>query len=183
MSQAIDDLLNEHEAILFALGLLERMVARGKGAGLLEAGDLAEFIGFLREFADKCHHGKEEGILFPALVKAGIPEKGGPIGMLLAEHAQGRAFVAEMAAALAGGTDRERFTRAAEGYDHLLKAHIQKENGVLFPSAEKLLAAAELAGIYAAFEAHEEQVIGAGRHEELHALLDRLEEKYAAAAS
>lgn len=183
MSQAIDDLLNEHEAILFALGLLDRMVAGGEGAGLREEGDLAEFIGFLREFADKCHHGKEEGILFPALVKAGIPEKGGAIGVMLAEHAQGRTFVAEMAAALGGGPDRGRFTRAAEGYADLLKAHIQKENGVLFPAAEKVLAAGELARIYAAFEAHEGQVIGAGRHEELHALLHRLEEKYAATAS
>jgi hemerythrin-like domain-containing protein len=37
-------------------------------------------MGFLKEFADKRHHGKEEGILFPALVEADIPEKGGHIG-------------------------------------------------------------------------------------------------------
>jgi hemerythrin-like domain-containing protein len=174
MSQAIDDLQTEHEAILFSLGLLERIIARGKASGVLDEGDLRDFIGFLKEFADKCHHGKEEGILFPALVKAGIPEKGGPIGVMLAEHIQGRAFIAEMAA----GLDRERFIGAAEGYANLLRSHIQKENSVLFPSAERVLAAGELERIYQAFEAHEETVIGAGRHEELHALLHRLEEKY-----
>jgi len=83
-----------------------------------------------------------------------------------------------MTAALAAGLDRERFIGAAEGYANLLRAHIQKENGVLFPAAEKVLAAGELARIYAAFEAHEEKVIGAGRHNELHALLHKLEEKY-----
>jgi hemerythrin-like domain-containing protein len=179
MSKAIDDLRNEHEAILFALKLLAGMTARGGQAAAPDADDLREFVGFLKEFADRCHHGKEEGILFPALVEAGIPEKGGPIGVMLAEHVQGREFIREMDAALAGGLNRERFTRAAEGYARLLAAHIEKENGVLFPSAERVLTAAQLDRIYEAFAAHEETVIGAGRHEALHALLHRLEEKYA----
>jgi hemerythrin-like domain-containing protein len=34
---------------------------------------------FLKEFADRCHHGKEEDFLFPALEKAGIKKEGGPI--------------------------------------------------------------------------------------------------------
>lgn len=53
------------------------------------AEDLRGFIGFLKEFADRCHHGREEGILFPALVNAGIPEQSGPIGVMLAEYVEG----------------------------------------------------------------------------------------------
>jgi hemerythrin-like domain-containing protein len=33
---------------------------------------------FLTVFVDKCHHGKEEEFLFPALEAAGIAREGGP---------------------------------------------------------------------------------------------------------
>lgn len=48
---------------------------------------------FLKVFADKCHHAKEEDVLFPEMEKAGVLRKGGPIGVMLAEHAQGREYV------------------------------------------------------------------------------------------
>jgi len=57
-------------------------------APFVDTKDMHDFIGFLKEFADKCHHGKEEGLLFPALIQAGLPEKGGPIGVMLADHAR-----------------------------------------------------------------------------------------------
>ena len=100
MSQAIDDLMHEHEAILFALKILEAIGQRLDAGRPTDSEDIAAFIGFLKEFADKCHHGKEEGILFPALVAAGIPEQGGPIGVLLAEHVQGRDWIRQMEASL-----------------------------------------------------------------------------------
>ena len=48
--------------------------------------------------------------------------------------------------------------------------------------AERMLGASQLESIFDRFEAHEEQVIGAGRHEELHALLKGLRAKYVSAA-
>jgi hemerythrin-like domain-containing protein len=36
-------------------------------------------IGWLRGFADRTHHAKEERSLFPALAAAGISSEGGPI--------------------------------------------------------------------------------------------------------
>jgi hemerythrin-like domain-containing protein len=49
---------------------------------------------------------------------------------------------------------------------------------VLFPMADRLLTESQLEKLYAGFEEHEEKVIGQGRHEELHAMLKSLEEKY-----
>lgn len=178
MSQAIDDLRHEHEAILFALKLLERMSQRLTAGELVEQSDLLAFLNFLKEFADKCHHGKEEGILFPAMVEAGIPQQGGPIGVMLHEHVAGREWIARMDASLNPVVNAASFAAAAQGYGTLLQAHIQKENEVLFPMAEKVLGAAKLDQIFQAFEAHEAQVIGQGRHEELHALLKTLKAKY-----
>jgi hemerythrin-like domain-containing protein len=180
MSRAIDDLRHEHDAILSALGILDAMVGKLGGRKPPTGEDLRGFLGFLEEFADKCHHGKEEGILFPALVAAGIPEQGGPIGQMLADHVEGRKLIMAMEAA-ASPVNARAFAAAAGGYAGLLRSHIAKENDVLFPAAERALPAAELDEIFERFEQHEETVIGHGRHEELHALLKDLKRKYGTA--
>jgi hemerythrin-like domain-containing protein len=180
MSKATADLMNEHEAILSAIQILNRMVMAAEKAKSIDQNDIQDFIAFLKEFADKCHHGKEEGFLFPALVKAGIPEKGGPVGLMLIEHAQGRALIREMEESLTNGMDVPKLTYAAKRYATLLRQHIQKENGVLFPMADKVLAEPQLETIFKSFEEHEEKVIGQGRHEQLHAVLKSLQDKYPA---
>lgn len=181
MSRAIDDLMHEHEALLYALPILESFERQTAAGQAVDVVDLAAFIGFLKEFADKCHHGKEEGILFPALLAAGIPGESGPVGELLEEHVQGRGWIAQMESSLWPPSRPERFALAARAYRELLQAHIRKENEVMFPMAERTLEPAQLEGIFERFEAHEAQVIGAGRHEQLHALLKGLRAKYVAA--
>jgi hemerythrin-like domain-containing protein len=178
MSKAIDDLMNEHEAILSALQILGRMVAPVEPAAPVETKDMQDFIGFLKEFADKCHHGKEEGLLFPALIGAGVPDLGGPIGAMLADHDQGRKLIRDMEESISPNVDRMKLAQAAGEYSHLLRNHIQKENMALFPMAEKVLSGTQLEKLYQGFEEYEEKVIGQGRHEELHSLLKSLQEKY-----
>ncbi len=179
MSQAISDLVNEHEAILSSLNILDRMISGIEIENEVDSQDMTNFIDFLKEFADKCHHGKEEGLLFPAMVEAGIPESGGPIGVMLQEHQEGRRLIRQMADALAGEVNTEGLIQAARDYIFLLKNHIKKENLVLFPMAEKALEPQKLELLYKGFVKHEENVIGHGRHEELHGVLEKLNEKYA----
>ena len=178
MSEAIEDLKHEHEAIISSLEILDQITASIAKGAKPEKSDLSNFMGFLKEFADKCHHGKEEGILFPALTQAGMPEKGGPIEVMLSEHMQGRNFIKEMEHAIAIGPDHRAFADAATKYSLLLVNHIQKENNVLFPMAERTLDKNRLEQIYRAFEEHEEKVIGHGRHEELHRILKELKARY-----
>ncbi len=177
MSQIISDLTHEHDAILSALRILEGMAERAQ-RNQLAPGDLAEFLGFLREFVDQCHHGKEEGLLFPAMARAGLAEHGGFIDELHAEHVQGRALVQAMAQAGTPTINAAEFAAAATAYAEHLRAHIAKENDVLFPMVERLLDAPILTALQQGFAAHEEKVIGAGRHEQLHALLHQLQAKY-----
>lgn len=178
MSQAISDLLEEHEAILSALNILDRMVSGIEIDNEIDTADMNGFIDFLKEFADKCHHGKEEGLLFPAMVAAGVPESGGPIGVMLQEHQEGRRLIRQMVDALSGATDPESQTEAARSYIFLLRNHIQKENMVLFPMADQVLNEKQLEELYKGFVEHEENVIGHGRHEALHAVLEKLNDKY-----
>jgi len=177
MSKAIDDLKHEHEAILAGLKILDSMIDSGEQ---VPVDDLNGFIGFLKEFADKCHHGKEEDILFPALTKAGLPVEGGPVGVMLSEHVQGREYIQAMESAVADSPDYEEFAKAGGQYAELLRQHIQKENNVLFVMAEKILSTEQLDEIFEAFEKHEEQITGHGRHDELHTMLESYRERYGA---
>jgi len=127
-------LREEHRVILRALGALEAAAARLAGGRPLPEGWWPEVIGLLRAFADKNHHAKEETSLFPAMVKAGVPSVGGPIEVMLEEHQRGRALVRAMEA----GEPAARAAKARE-YVTLLREHIDKENGVLFPLADAVL--------------------------------------------
>ncbi len=182
MSRAIDDLRHEHQAILGAMDILDGFERRLAAGAAVERDDLRALTSFLREFVDSCHHGKEEDLLFPALARAGVAQAGGPLGELLDDHAQGRDWIRQMQASTEPALDAPAFARAARGYRELLLAHVRKENERLFPMAEGTLTASQLDELAQGFEAHEAQVIGAGRHEQLHALLHDLRRRYAPAA-
>lgn len=174
---AIAILEHEHEAILFGIGLLEKAAAKA-GAGSESArADLPELVRFLKGFADTCHHGKEEGILFPALERAGLGGAGGPIGAMLEEHARGRAFIAGMTDAILR-SDWAGFSAAVAGYAALLRAHIEKENGVLFPLGRRALGSDSLEAMGGEFDRFEESVMGKGEHERLHAMLEGFSARY-----
>lgn len=177
MSTAIDVLRHEHDAILMALKILDS-IADQANKNTIAPADAQNFLGFLREFVDKCHHGKEEGLLFPAMIEAGLPAQGGPLAVMLHEHEEGRALVAAMAKASEPTLDSKSFFDAARDYSAHLRSHIDKENTVLFPMAEQILEPAVLKVLEDGFEQHEEQVIGHGRHEELHAMLKDLKARY-----
>lgn len=174
---ASDDLKSEHDGILRALKILEKMIIVFETGNEKIRDDLNEMIGFFRLFADKCHHGKEEGILFPEMEMAGIANKNGPIGQMLVEHEEGRAYVRQMVESL-NRFNPDSFGDAASGYIFLLRNHIEKENKVLFPMGDALISKEKQADIIGRFEKHEYEVMGEGIHEKLHETLDNLERKY-----
>ena len=103
MNYASEDLRNEHEGILFGLDILEKMTSL-LSDNKYEIDDYRNIIEFLRLFADKCHHGKEEGLLFPEMEKYGIPQDNGPIKQMLAEHMEGRTYIAQMSESMSKNT-------------------------------------------------------------------------------
>jgi hemerythrin-like domain-containing protein len=159
--RATEVLSAEHRVIETVLGALEKLAGDGERAA---RADWAKAIDFLRNFADKCHHLKEEYLLFPALEARGIPREGGPIGMMLAEHEEGRGYVRAMAAALEAG-ERQILRDKATAYVRLLREHILKEDEVLFQMADGVLSPGEQQKLLRDFEEHELRDIGAGFHE------------------
>jgi len=179
------ELSHEHQAILRMIGTLGRIADRLDAGVAVDPDDLDRSVEFIRGFADKCHHAKEEDYLFPEMEKAGIPCEGGPIGVMLAEHARGREFAAAMAGAVPGirSGDRraaEAFVAEARGYSGLLTQHIFKEDHILFPMGDARLTPDQQASLQAAFADVEQNIIGEGQHEKFHRLLERLEKAYPA---
>ena len=176
--EAIATLMNEHRLIERALDALVAFtdeVERGGG----DQAELSRFVTFIREFADGHHHGKEEDVLFAAMVEAGFPRQAGPVAVMLAEHEEGRAQVrtlAELASQNApwSTADRARLARAAQGYASLLEAHIQKEDGILYPMAERRLPPELLERVEEACRTRQARASESGELEQLSALAEQL---------
>jgi hemerythrin-like domain-containing protein len=157
ISQALVD---EHKLILRMIALLE------KNSKLTAEGNYDNWqfyldgVDFIRNYADRFHHAKEEDVLFEALVKNGMPRKSSPIEAMLMEHDQGRAYVGAMEKAaqktLAGETGQESVTAEnALAYVELLRGHISKEDDILYPLAERVLPEEVREGIMAAYRVAE----------------------------
>lgn len=87
-------LMVEHRIIETAVKTLNREVERLKKGGEPDFVFIKKIVDFFRTYADKCHHGKEEDILFDALKKKDISEKHKEIlQRLLDEHDAARAMI------------------------------------------------------------------------------------------
>ena len=138
------NLRDDHDLILTTLTCFTTALTRARSEPAVKPQELAPFIEFVRGFADQCHHAKEELLLFPALVRAGLPAHGGPVGCMLEEHLAGRTCLATMHDAIASADDDPQgamvtLQRQGAAYVELLRSHIAKENGVLFEMADRLL--------------------------------------------
>ena len=185
MKPAIQDLMDAHQVILRMLRALNGMCLRlGEGKTVVAA-DLDAALDFIRTFADFCHHGKEEDLLFPAMEEVGFPREGGPVAVMLMEHEQGRAFVKSLAAALervrSGETAALKdVSRSAMNYVSLLSGHIGKEDDILYPMAMDAIPAARWKVLKKEFDRVEAERMGPKRRAEYLALVDRLLAAYPA---
>lgn len=181
---AIEELKHEHKAVRLTLRILEKIAEKAERTGTLtDAGDLDQLFDFFATFVDRCHHGKEEELLFPALESVGVSREGGPIGVMLAEHQTGRDLVVKMKAQkhqLQNGdkTAAMEFKETAAAYIRLLDHHIEKENTILFPMAQAHLSQGDLEEMKRGFDAIETEKIGAGKHEAFHKMIETFEERY-----
>lgn len=92
----VEQLIKEHDSIKIMLAVLAEVSKRMQKGQKVPVEDLENILKFLRLFADKCHHGKEEDFLFPALEEVGIQKEGGPIEVMLQEHIEGRNYIQKL---------------------------------------------------------------------------------------
>ncbi|MBW2198795.1 MAG: hemerythrin domain-containing protein [Deltaproteobacteria bacterium] len=157
----IQDLIMEHEAVKLTLKILDKICINIEQTGKISNPEhLDQLIEFFIVFVDKCHHGKEEELLFPALEAIGVVQK---MNKAFSQYNEG-----DRAAAT-------KLAKNARAYIALLRQHIDKENNVLFPIGDNRLSEEKKAELWEGFETIEKQKIGVGKHEEFHKMLEHLE--------
>jgi hemerythrin-like domain-containing protein len=174
--KSTDQLSHDHRAILRGLEILTSAAAAWKRNPLEGADDCRALVDFFKTFADRCHHSKEEKVLFPKLREAGIPVDGGPLGVMLYEHDKGRQLIRSMEQALDSRRPAD-FAAYANQYAELLEDHIAKEDNVLFAKAEHVLTNEDDEAILGRFDEIEHEM-GEETHETFHRMLDRLSLRY-----
>jgi hemerythrin-like domain-containing protein len=156
-------LVTEHRLILRMLAVLERNAILTRQGSYRNYRFYLDAVDFIRHYADRFHHAKEEDVLFEALVANGMPRENSPVAAMLMEHEQGRNYVRAMEAAaqaaLEGATDRDAtIADNALAYLEMLREHIAKEDDILYPLAERVIPEARRDGILAGYERAEAQV-------------------------
>lgn len=178
--QSTQILMDEHriiERVLSALQVAAERVSRGEE---IQPAFFVNAALFIKNFADGCHHRKEEGVLFVTMNESGVPVQGGPIGVMLAEHEQGRVFTRAMKDAAQKWETGDLSARAAVvqnalGYVALLRQHINKENNILFPMADRIIPPDRQEKVVADFEHIDLEETGDEIHEKYMALVENLE--------
>lgn len=155
----------EHRVIALIVGEAPVLASKLEEGGLVDNMLLAGIVEFMKVYADQCHHGKEEELLFPALAEKGVPMHGCPIGGLISEHARGRVLVKgleEAAAALqkneADVSARDHLIANLRGIADLYPGHIWREDYMLFPMTGKILGMEEQEALYAAFQKVDDRI-------------------------
>jgi hemerythrin-like domain-containing protein/Pyruvate/2-oxoacid:ferredoxin oxidoreductase delta subunit len=145
-SPPLRELVAEHEVIKRAIAILPRLtVGLDRGLDATRRRQVQDVLDFVRNFADRFHHAKEEDLLFPQFEAAGEI-----IAAMRAEHETGRSHVRAAAAALAAG-DGATVATHLNAYGALLTEHIRKEDEILYPWMDRSLSDAQIGRLYAAF--------------------------------
>ncbi|MDD3642931.1 MAG: hemerythrin domain-containing protein [Candidatus Krumholzibacteria bacterium] len=169
-------LMIEHRLIERMLDIVAaRTVEIGK-TGTVDPVFIDTTVDFIKTYADRTHHGKEEDILFMELEKKDLsPRDKRGLDELVDEHVRARAHVKELIEA------KERFVAGENGaLDRIVAAlswlvgfypkHIEKEDKVFFPDTERYFDDGELDAMLADFHEFDRKMI----HEKYRALVDSL---------
>lgn len=156
LSHPVEILMSEHRTIEGVLNAVEARLSAAADAPFPYE-FLVDALDFFRNFADGCHHAKEEALLFPRMEERGVPREHGPIGCMLKEHVQGRVYLAtvrgNLEAARDGSAAAAQVVRSAlTSYIEMLRGHIYKEDNILFQMAIRALSPSDFLELAADFE-------------------------------
>ena len=138
MEKTTQLLVNEHKRILAVAEKIEEECVKIKKGKNVDDEFFRKVIEFVRNYADKFHHAKEEDILFKELCKNEEKMHCNPVEQMLYEHNLGRDFIKGIEEGMKK-RDRKMIVDNALGYVNLIREHIFKEDNILYPIAEETL--------------------------------------------
>lgn len=131
-------LIEEHKNILKVIDVLNEKCNLTESKKTIDRDFFKNAIDFIRNYADKFHHAKEEDLLFKELCSDDVEMHCNPTEQMRYEHELGRGFVKGMIEALEK-SDIKKLTENAREYCALLRDHIYKEDNILYPMADEVL--------------------------------------------
>lgn len=176
-------LREEHVVIEHVLGVMDGVAEHLDEKKPVPAKDLDAVFEVVVNFADRCHHAKEEQALFPLL------ERYSPVeGKLLAHRLHGdheafRHLVRQMKEEIPKVASRDpaatkQFAKNARTYTSLLREHIAQETEHLLPLMDRAIPPKDSEKLAEEFDRIEREEVGAGVHEKYEHTIHSLAEKY-----
>jgi hemerythrin-like domain-containing protein len=179
MKTASQRLLHEHNAILVAMDIIERICEYVQNDREVDVNDISDIIRFLEVYINSCHHRKEQQLLFPALEEVGVTNHNGLIGVLVTEHQMEYDYILQMKDTLTYGEfNKPLFLDAAAAYVQLIRNHIIRENTVLFRISDAKFSDETQKRLLEEFKNIDNEVIGEASNGRFVQLLKTLKEKY-----
>lgn len=184
MMKSIEIMVEEHENIRRMLKVIRKLCYKLMTEPNYDISDFPKIIDFVRNYADKHHHGKEEDILFATMNREieKLAKSGAITGMYI-EHDNGRLYMTNLEKALEEykkGNDEARLDIIANSisYTDLLDRHIEKENTAMYKFAERMLSEDLKSTIDAECKEIEDKASEEGLQEKYIGILEDLEKKY-----
>jgi hemerythrin-like domain-containing protein len=173
-------LMIEHRLIEKMLNITSTELEMIKKDQVVDPVFIDTIVDFIRTYADRTHHGKEEDILFKALENKNLNEadqKG--LQELVDEHVSARQTVKELVDATESykNGNEKSIDTIIEKLSFLINfypAHIEKEDKTFFPDTEKYFSPEELDNMLDDFWEFDKNMI----HEKYNKLYDTLLKKY-----
>ncbi|WP_296876318.1 hemerythrin domain-containing protein [Thomasclavelia sp.] len=148
MTDIITDLEADHQKILAFINEFEQRLIKFMEENIIDFKQMADDILFIREFADKHHHQREEKILFKYMIDhLGTVAKNLVQQGMMVEHDLARLYVKQLKETLQSYQqthlliDKLTIISTGHSYCMLLRRHIEKEDTVVYPFARKNLSA------------------------------------------
>lgn len=113
---------------------------------------LLDGVDFIRSYADKYHHAKEEEVLFKY-----FDEDLDILKVMHEDHERGRSHVRAILEALER-RDKAAIAEHLNAYRELLTEHIKKEDEILYPWMDRNLSDAQIGKLFSEFTKADEQI-------------------------
>lgn len=148
---------HEHAVMRTALRAMANEANAMLAGGAIRAEFWRRVVEFLEHFLDRCHHEKEEQILFPALERHGFGREHGPLVPLRHEHVEGRRMVRVLLEAL-NERDAQRLASTCLLFCRREELHVEREDSTLLPMAMEVLSEDERRALVQQFDAHRDTI-------------------------
>ena len=141
-SPPVKKLVDEHVLIKRLLALIPSIVEFTESSLRVDRDLILRCVDFIRTYADKYHHMKEEDILFKY-----VDDKAEIIQVMFKDHDTGRGHVRQVVEGAEKG-NKAQIKEHLLAYRELLTQHIKKEDEILYPWIDRQLSTTQVGEMF-----------------------------------